>query len=406
MPIKSFGRQVGGVAANVQPSKKKEEEVAFGGVSAFKRGPSIHNPKKVMEARGVPVAAGAFPGFVYNGGPVVTCPFVYTSFWGSQWGELDHLVEAGRLSQFCDDLVNSDFMNILSQYGVGTGNGSGLFMQASFVHNVPNQLADSDIHNIIQSCIDSGAIPEPGANNVLIIYLDENTDVNDPGLGITMCEAAGDTAFGYHNFFTTAAGNPFYYAVIPGLDDACLQNSCPGDDAGCSLHLSETQEARRTQVTSHEFAEMCSDPQLNAWYDPLNGECGDICNGESNSITGTTSPNIWTVQNQYSKYDDMNTNGAVYCLDQAPTPEPKLSPGPSGLGATLAGARRMKAYKGMLPLPAARYDVRAGIASLDEDESYKYVRKLFYPLNPENVFSDFPGVLRSIAATMEKKKKH
>lgn len=405
MTVKSFGRQIGVVPATVQPPKKKGARIAFGGVSALMHGPSIRGHERVMEARGAPVAAGAFPGFVYNGGPVVTCAFVYTSFWGSLWGELDHLQEAGRLSQFCDDLVNSDFMNILSQYGVGTGNGSGLFMQASFVHNVPNQLTDANIQEIIQACIDAGAIPEPGPNNVLIIYLDENTELNDPNLGITMCEPAGDTAFGYHYFFTTTAGHPFYYAVIPGLDDACLRNSCPGNDAGCSLHLLETQEQRRTQVTSHEFAEMCTDPQLNAWYDPANGECGDICNGESDSLTGTTSPNIWTVQNEYSKYDDMNTNGAVFCLSQTPSPEPKLSPGPSGIEATLAGARRMKAYKGMLPLPAARYDVRTGAASMDEDHIHHYVRKLFYPLTPDNVFSDFPGVLRTIADTMEKKKK-
>jgi hypothetical protein len=405
MTTKSFGRQVGGVAANLQPRKKKEQRETFGGVSAQRHAPSIHGAEKAMEARGVPVAAGAFPGFVYNGGPVVSCPFIYTSFWGSLWGNLDHVEEAGRLSQFCDDLVNSDFMNILSQYGVGTGRGSGLFMQASFLHSVPNQLTDGDIQQTIQACINAGTIPEPGANNVLIIYLDENTDVNDPALGITMCEQAGDTAFGYHNFFTTTAGNPFYYAVIPGLDDACLQNSCPGNDAGCSLHLSETQEQRRTQVTSHEFAEMCTDPQLNAWYDPANGECGDICNGESDSITGTTSPNTWTVQNQYSKYDDMNTNGAVYCLSQTPNPEPKLSPGPSGVAATLAAARRMKVYRNLLPLPASRLDVRTGAASMDEDEIYLYIQKLFYPLAHENVFSDFPEVLRTFAAAIEKRKK-
>lgn len=407
MTTTSLGKPVGGVGAAIAPPKKRPRvhRAAFGGVSAAMHGPSIQGVERLAEARGVVPASGAFPGFVYNGGPVVTCPFVYTSFWGSMWKDLPHLEEAGRLSQFCDDLVNSDFMNVLSQYGVGTGNGSGLFMQATFVYNVPQQLTDSGIQQTIQACIDAGALPEPGSNTVLIIYLDENTEVNDPALGITMCEPAGDTAFGYHNFFTTRAGNVFAYAVIPGLDDACLQNSCPGNDGGCSLHLAETQEQRRTQVTSHEFAEMCTDPQLNAWYDPAFGENGDICNGESDTIVGTTSPNIWTVQNIYSKYDDMNTNGAVYCLDQAPSPEPKLSPGPSGLAASLAGAKRMKAYKGLLPLPSARYDAENENASMDEDEVNVYVRRLFYPLHHENVFSDFAGVLRAIAGVVEKRKR-
>ena len=40
-----------------------------------------------------------------------------------------------------------------------------------------------------------------------------------------MCEPAGDNAFGYH-FFTTTAGHEFYYAVIPALTDTCLKESC------------------------------------------------------------------------------------------------------------------------------------------------------------------------------------
>jgi hypothetical protein len=402
MTPKSSEKRVGGVATQLHhPKKKGEARVAFGGVSSSMHAPSIYGVERAVEPRVTLPAAGVFPGFVYNGGPVLTYPLMYTSFWGSLWTDSTHLEVAGKLNQFCSDVVNSNFMNILSQYGVGTGNGSGLFMQATFVYNAPNQLTDSNIQQIIQSCIDAGTIPEPGPNNTLIIYLDEDTEVNDPGIGITMCEAAGDTAFGYHNFFTTSAGNPFYYAVIPGLDDPCLQNSCPGGDGGCSLHLAETQEQRRTQVSSHEIAEMCSDPQLNAWYDPVNGEVGDICNGESDTIVGTTSPNIWTIQNIYSKYDDVTTNGAVYCLSQTPSPEPKLSPGPSGL----AGAKRMKPSGGLLPLPSPRYDVRNDNASIDEGEIRDYVRRLFYPLHHENVLSDFPGLLRYIAEILDKKDK-
>ena len=80
-------------------------------------------------------------------------------------------------------------MNVLSQYGVGTGAGSGRFAQASFVANVANQLTDTDIQSTIQQAINAGQIPEPPANNasqVLVIFLDENTEVNDANLGIAM----------------------------------------------------------------------------------------------------------------------------------------------------------------------------------------------------------------------------
>ncbi len=291
---------------------------------------SARKPSRSAAVAGKP----AFPGFVYNGGPVISNPILYTSFWGALWGDSAHQTAAQRLNQFAQDLLNSNFMNVLSQYGAGKGIGSGSFGKASFVSTVPSQLSDTDIQKVIQSSINSGAIPEPPANNsshALIVLLDENTEVKDSSLGVVMCEPSGDTAFGYHNSFTTAAGNPFYYGVIPALDDACIQNSC-GAGSGCSLQLSQTQEQRRTQVTTHEFAEMVTDPNPpTGWYDqsdPNSGECGDICSGESDTITGTTSSNIWTVQRIYSKYDDEQSNGSNYCVSQANSPDPALAGGP------------------------------------------------------------------------------
>lgn len=278
----------------------------------------------------------AFPGFVYNGGTVITSPLVYASFWGALWSDAAHQTAAQRLGQYLQDLLNSNFMNVLSQYGTGTGAGSGSFGQTSFVANVSNQLADSDIQNTIQSNIDAGAIPEPPANNTsmcLMIFLDENTEVNDPNLGIVMCEPQGDTAFGYHNSFTTSAGNAFFYSVVPALDDTCLQNSC-GGNSGCTLQLSQTQEQRRTQVASHEFAEMITDPvPPSGWYDqsdPNSGEIGDICNGDSDTIT--VGSNTWTVQQIYSSTDDQQNGGTGYCLSQVSSPEALLPGAPSSTG--------------------------------------------------------------------------
>ncbi|MGZ3509836.1 MAG: hypothetical protein ACXWNK_16235 [Vulcanimicrobiaceae bacterium] len=302
--------------------RRKKAREAYGGVSARKRRRVLYGVQ-VVKAQAAS-AGGAFPNFVNNGGPVVTTPRIYTSFWGALWSDAPHASDVARLNAFCADLLNSNFMNVLAQYGSGNGPDSSGVIASSTFATVANQLANADIESTIQAAIDAGTIPEPPANNtsnVLIIYLDENTEVNDSGLGVVMCEPSGDTAFGYHDFFTTAKGNPFYYAVVPALDDNCLHESCPGGDGTCSLHLTETQEQRRTQVTSHEFAEMVTDPELNAWYDPQNGENGDICNGESDTIA--VGANTWTVQRIYSKYDDVKTNGATYCLAQAPSPEPR-----------------------------------------------------------------------------------
>lgn len=410
---RTTGRKVGGVSAKGRPlAKPPHEKVTrrtVGGVSAHGAGyrrAGVEPGVEVGPPRVGPFAP-AHGDFVYNGGPVITCPFIYTSFWGSRWlSDPAHLQEAGRLSQFCVDLVNSNYMNVLSQYGVGIGNGSGLFIQASFISNVAANLTDTDVHTVIQAAINGGAIPEPPQNNktnVLIIFLDENTAINDPNLGIVMCEPAGDNAFGYHFDFTTAAGNPFYYAVIPALDDNCLKNSC-ANDAFCSLHLSQTQEQRRTQVTSHEFIEMCTDPKFTTgWWGPASDENGDICNGEADNIT--VGPNTWDVQRQYSKFDDINSNGTVFCVTEAANPIPKLSPGPSGLSAAMTSAQRLGNYRAFLPLPDAHYDAKTKRFSLDETHVHRHVKKFFYPLSPENFFADFPAILRSVADILERGKK-
>ncbi len=291
---------------------------AHGGVGAAVSQKSLRGATRLAAA--APSAQGKYPNFVFNGGPVVSSPAVHVSFWGATWAKA--AAETSALTQFFTDLLNSGFMNVLSQYGVGTGAGSGRVVGSSMLANVATQLTNATVESTIQSAIDAGTIPEPtaGGPNVFIAYLDETIELSDRALGIVMCEPSGDTAFGYHDFFTTKAGNACYYAVIPALDDACLRHSC-AQDSGCSLHLAQPQRQRRTQVASHEFAELTTDPELNAWYDPQNGENGDICNGQTDTIT--VGSNTWTVQRTYSKVDDVATNGATYCLAQAPAPKPR-----------------------------------------------------------------------------------
>jgi hypothetical protein len=297
---------------------------AYGGVS----------PRKGERVAPGPVALGAgapaHPDFTYNGGAVIRMPQVYTSFWGPQWSDAAHTARAGRLNQFAQDLLASKYMNVLSQYGVGLGAGAaGKFVKATLAPSAPSEIDESDIAQIIQGLIDSGELPEPpatGNNIALLIYLDETIAVKQPGL--RMCEPTDDSAFGFHSDFVTNAGNEFYYAVMPALDDNCITNTCPpGSD--CSLQLSQTQEQRLTQVTSHEFAEMCTDPKFQAgWFGPSSDENGDICNSQSATIT--VGSNTWNVQRQYSLTDDQNTGGATFCVLDAPSPMPKRGDGPPG----------------------------------------------------------------------------
>lgn len=325
------------VAAPAPPTAEDRRQGRVrGGVSAVP-GPPAPMPAPAVE-REETEAAGEFapaantaPNFKYHGGPVIVCPQIFVSFWGASWNDAAHTARRQRINQYHIDLLNSNFMNLLSQYGTGLGaRNAGAYVRSNVLTNVPANLTDTQIHQLIQDCINAGVLPEPApsANNLLMIYLDENVAVQDNNIGITMCEPQGDDAFGYHDFFTTANGHPFYYAVIPALTNACLQNSCPNGDNTCSLKLTETQEQRITQVASHEFAEMVTDPQLNAWTDNTPGgvgENGDICNGQTDTIT--VGQNTWNVQRIYSRFDDLANTGR--CTAHPAFPEPPVANGPA-----------------------------------------------------------------------------
>jgi hypothetical protein len=371
-----------------------------GGVHSTGGEPATRGLKIVSEPSGRVPAAAAFPNFSYHGGPVITCPQIYSTFWGTDWlSDPTHLARAATMSQFLSDLVVSPYMNVLNQYGTGS---LGFFIRASFVSNVATTLTDPAIHGVIQNCINAGVLPEPPATNNsigLFIYLDETIGINDPADGLVLCEASGDTAFGYHSFFTTAAGNPFYYAVMPSLSDQCLKESC-ANDGGCSLHLAQTQLQRLTQVTSHEFAEMLTDPQLNAWWDSSSGsEIGDICNGEADSLT--VGANTWDVQREYSKTDDINSNGVNYCISQAPNTIPKLPGGPATIAAGVARVTELGALRSFLPLPPISFDAEAQQVSMSEQHVLDYFDKLLRPFRPTHLVPDLPNLLRAFASVLE-----
>lgn len=392
------------MSPSVGTKRAKPDDVRhpIGGVSPTLHKAATRDLETVVEPSGPRPAAAAFPGFAWHGGPVIKFPLIYASFWGSSWlAGAANLTRAARLSQFLTDLGSSKYMNILSQYGAGTGAGSACFLRSSFVTNVPSNLSGTDLRNTIQSCINAGALPEPTANTCLVIYLADELAVNDATDGIEMCEASNDNAFGFHTFFKTTAGNNFPFAVVPALTNACLTNSCPGNDAGCSLHLAETQEQRQTQVTSHEFSEMITDPELNAWYDADNGaEVGDLCNGEAATLT--VGSDSWNVQREYSKTDDLNSNGATFCLVDAANPIPKLIPGPASSLRAVARIQQIQALAKFLPLPPVHFDADKKTVTTDEKDFRAFTKGLFHPFHHSEFMAELPAFLRQFADVLDK----
>ena len=320
----------------------------------------------------------------YAGGPIVRCPRFYTSFWGPAWSDSAHQTLAGQLNQFHQDILRSNYMNVLTQYGVLKGAGTGAFIQASYLPGVPSTLTVPDYVAILQQCINIGAIPEPQdasttiSVDVLVIYLDENTIINGGGRQLNF---PGAPDIGFHDHFTTTAGHQFYYAFVAYFSDV---NS-------------------NTIVASHELAEMITDPQYDAWT-PDSGftEIGDLCEGSNDTIT--VGSDTWTVQQIYS-----DTNSA--CVTQAASPLTPLSPGPAGAAAIGEPVRgrgprpvaRQVSYERFLPLPSLHVDLGAGTFSLDDREISSYLRKTFYPLRHQDLIGgNLIATLRPIMDMLEK----
>ncbi len=274
---------------------------------------------------------GNFPDFLYRGGPVITNPQVHVIFVGD-WTNAANQARAARLRQFIGDLLNSTYMNMLGQYGVGY---SGAMAGSAFIAETNDSINDSDVQTLLQTAITNGTLPEPtsGSSICFMIYLDDNIAIADE----SVCEPDG--AFGYHSHFQTTGGNPCYYGIVAGLTDACLTTACQNDDVDCNLHLSDTQEQRQTEVTSHELSEMITNPNValsstdtrtESWCQPLDAgsphEAGDICSTPQGATTINVGTDTWTVQLMYSKWDDMNSNGATTCVAGSAFPLPSLLP--------------------------------------------------------------------------------
>jgi hypothetical protein len=248
----------------------------------------------------------------YAGGPVVRRPLVYASFWGPGWASPDQQEQAAGITQFHQDLLNSEFMNVLAQYGC-PGAGTGAFVNASRLPWVPKVLTVAQYQEIIQSRVFTDPLPERQnvGSPVLLIYLDETTIINDPATGRQLNFLAAYDS-GYHDFFTTPSGHRLYCGFIahsPDIDTTTI-------------------------VASHEFAEIITDPEYSAWT-PDDGwtEIGDICEEGQGSVT--LGVNTWAVQTIWSNVDNA-------CICQAPGPIPEIqTPGMQGTRmAYKAGWRR------------------------------------------------------------------
>jgi hypothetical protein len=225
------------------------------------------------------------PTVVYNGGAVLQNVEAQALYIGDQWTANPNLSsQVGSLEGYLGTIVNSSFMDMLGNAGYGVGRGSaspGQFLPVAL--DSTNFLQDDTIRSWIQDNINAGALQQPDANTLYVCFVEPNVAVH------TFFGDTNNSILGYHGAYagTNSAGEArdIRYAVI-----TYGGGSTVGGSPNASLPWVSGPIQQDTLVASHEIAEAATDPDINyktfGWYDPANGEVGDIANLQTMYVNG------------------------------------------------------------------------------------------------------------------------
>jgi hypothetical protein len=277
-------------------------------------------------------AAPAGAHLSYFGGPVISNVHVVQVLYGNG---IYNAQVAGTstpsMGNFYSDLTgaNSGYTPLLTQYNtpasggtnqtIGNGTFDGLFQIVPSAGNNGSTISDAQIQSELLAQITAGHLPAPildAAGNVNTLYM----IFFPPGKTITQggsssCVAGGFCA--YHGTTSTLFnGKNVLYGVHPDMQTGgCSTGGC--GSAGVFNNY--------TSVTSHELTEAITDADVGiattfapplAWYDMVNGEIGDICNGQQGTYVANGTSYI--IQLEFS-------NAANNCVLPPPPSGPNFS---------------------------------------------------------------------------------
>jgi hypothetical protein len=228
--------------------------------------------------------AGSPPHLSFGGGHLLTSVQVYTIFWGAAWQQPAQSSLIPQLNAFFDTVLTSSLMDMLAEYSdsatgqtIGHGQRIGTATRTdSEPGGGSGQVSDAQIQQALQGWMASGAVPSANANTLYFVYIPPNVTVLDPQ-GDQSCQQL----CGYH-WFIAGTSPEVYYAVMPFP-------GCPG----CLGTLTVIQAL--TSTSSHELCEAITDAHpWTGWNDNANGEIGDICAWQTDTINGYTVQKEWS----------------------------------------------------------------------------------------------------------------
>lgn len=220
-------------------------------------------PRNIVSTRAARRSVTTGAHLTYNGGPLLQNVEVTTIFWGPNW--LTDMTK-DQVNTFFQFVTASSAIDQLSEYSInGMTIGHGKLVGSIADSSVPpNTIDDTQLRSYLQGLISAGKVVTPNANSLYFIF-------TQSGVTVTLQGQSSCTSFcGYHS--NISATGPFY-AVVPFPN-------CIGCQLGTSIFNSITI------ISSHELSEAITDPiPGSGWYDNANGEIGDICEGNTKTIS-------------------------------------------------------------------------------------------------------------------------
>jgi hypothetical protein len=228
----------------------------------------------------------------YYGGPVLSSVNVHAIYWNQK------VKYQKELNAFYQAVTQSEYFDWLNEYDtptqhIGRGQLAGSFVDKQSGTDVTN----SEIEAELARLIDAKKLPSPTADDLYMVHF-------PPGVTVTQDDGSASCQVfcAYHGTFKHKGKN-VYFGVVPDLGGACA--------GGCGQ---KAQLENTTAATSHEMIEAVTDAAVGlattfgpplAWYDQSNGEIGDICVGQDDTIAG------YNVQREWS-------NAAGACIASKP----------------------------------------------------------------------------------------
>jgi hypothetical protein len=223
---------------------------------------------------------GQSPNLTYHGGPVMTQPVTVTPiFWGKSWNPSVGDKISG-IGQFYGGLSGSSYAQTTGEYtnSAGAHVSSGASVTGGLVDTTSAPSRAPQTSAILAEVVKE--IPNPSPTGYYPVYVDTPRG----NAGYCAWHSAG-----------TAHGVTVQFAFFFNLDNDSGCNPNAPTNLGHSAGLSAL-----ANVSGHEFSEMMSDPQLNAWYDSQGSENADKCAWTFGPNLDTLGGSQWKIQGNWS----------------------------------------------------------------------------------------------------------